>query len=87
MFVFLAVTDSANNCGGLALVRGLSEGVSHTGSTVRVRGDWYPSHVEVFTRFPVLNNSMVAVVDKCIGSADLSIGVIVAEDRYVINIH
>ena len=76
-----------NNFGGLAFVRGYSEGVSHTGSTVWARGKRHLPYVEAVTRFPVLNNSMDVLIDKCEGSANLSIGVIVAEDRYLNNVH
>ena len=76
-----------NNFGGLAFVRGHSEGVSPTGSTAWARGKRHRRFVQAVTRFPVLNNSMVVLVPKCKGSANLSIGVIVAEDRYLNNVH
>ena len=83
MFVSLAVIDSVDNFEGLAFVRGFSEGISHTESTAWVRGDCYPRHVEVVTRFPVSGNSMAAFVDQWRGRAYLSIGLIFPEDRYV----
>jgi len=77
------VIDSVNNFEGLAFVRGFSEGISHTESTAWVRGDCYPRHVEVVTRFPVSGNSMAALVDQWKGRAYLSIGLIFPEDRYL----
>ena len=87
MFVSLAAIDSVNNFGGLAFVRGFSEGISHTESTAWVRGDCYPRHVEVVTRFPVSGNSMAVVVDQWRGRVNLSIGLIDPEDRYVKTIY
>ncbi|XP_074622862.1 uncharacterized protein LOC141881089 isoform X3 [Acropora palmata] len=76
-----AVTDSVNNVGSLAFVRGFSQGFSHTESTAWVRGDCFPSYVEVVTKFPVSGNSMVAFVNQWRGRASLSIGLIFPEDR------
>ncbi|XP_074622410.1 uncharacterized protein LOC141880775 [Acropora palmata] len=75
------VIDSVNNFGGLAFVRGFSEGMSHTESTAWVRGDCYPRHVVVVTRSPLFGNSMAALVDQWRGRAYLSIGLIFPEDR------
>ncbi|XP_067020800.1 uncharacterized protein [Acropora muricata] len=75
------VIDSVHNFGGLAFVRGFSEGISYTESTAWVRGDCYPRHVEVVTRFPLFGNSMVALVDQWRGRACLNIGLIFPEDR------
>ncbi|XP_044178990.1 uncharacterized protein LOC114974816 [Acropora millepora] len=73
--------DSFNNFGGLAFVRGFREGISRTESIAWVRGDYYPRHVEVVTKFPVSGNSMAAFVDQWRGRAYLSIGLIFPEDR------
>ncbi|XP_067022083.1 uncharacterized protein [Acropora muricata] len=75
------VINSVNNFGGLAFVRGFSEGMSHTESTAWVRGDCYPRHVEVVTRSPLFGNSMAAFVDQWRGRAYLSVGLIFPEDR------
>ena len=87
MFVSLAVINSVNNFGGLAFVRGFSEGMSHTESTAWVRGDCYPRHVEVVTRSPLFGNSMAAFVDQWRGRAYLSVGLIFPEDRYLKTIY
>ena len=83
VFVSLAAIDSVNNFGGLAFVGGFSEGMSRTESTAWVRGDCFPRHVEVVTKFPVSGNSMAAFVDQWRGRAYLSIGLIFPEDRYL----
>ena len=87
VFISLAVTDSVNNVGGRAFVRGFSEGFSHTESTAWVRGDCFPPYVEVVTKFPVSGNSMVAFVNQWRGRASLSIGLIFPEDRYLKTIY
>ena len=87
VFVSLAAIDSVNNFGGLAFVRGFSDGMSQTESTAWVRGDCYPRHIDVVTRFPVFGNSLVASVDHCSGRVYLSVGLIFPEDRYLKTIY